>query len=124
MPVGNGGKFTQESREIYELVREMQTVRGHARATCQVLTLPTPGVLQGDRTGPALGRGTTVVPPHTRAGLQEAWYLQSGRRRGGAARGGRERGVLPARRRSLAGSRCARRAEREQARAQPDDRAR
>ncbi|KAN0137632.1 Metallo peptidase [Lactarius tabidus] len=25
MPVGNGGKFTQESREIYELVREMQT---------------------------------------------------------------------------------------------------
>jgi Xaa-Pro dipeptidase len=30
MPVGNGGKFTQESREIYELVREMQTVRGLA----------------------------------------------------------------------------------------------
>ena len=27
MPVGNGGKFTQEARAIYELVLEMQRVR-------------------------------------------------------------------------------------------------
>jgi hypothetical protein len=30
MPVGNGGKFTPEARAIYELVREMQTVRANA----------------------------------------------------------------------------------------------
>lgn len=27
MPVGNGGKFTPESKAIYELVLEMQKVR-------------------------------------------------------------------------------------------------
>jgi hypothetical protein len=27
MPVGNGGKFTEESGAIYELVLEMQSVR-------------------------------------------------------------------------------------------------
>jgi hypothetical protein len=77
MPVGNGGKFTQESREIYELVREMQTVRSPARVYYQVPTLPMPtsGFLQGDQTGSALGHGTAPVPLHTRAGFQEAWNL-------------------------------------------------
>jgi hypothetical protein len=82
------------------------------------------GLLQGDQTGLALGRGTAAVPPHTHAGLQEAWNFQSRRRRGGAARVRRERGILPSRRGSLARARRARRAERKQARAQPNDRAR
>ena len=29
MPVGNGGKFTNEAGEIYELVLKMQKVRQH-----------------------------------------------------------------------------------------------
>src|SRR6266702_909499 len=123
MPVGNGGKFTPEARAIYELVLEMQMVRDQSRAARRVLTFPPPslGLLQSDQTGPALGCGTAAVPPHTRAGLQEAWNLQSWCRRGGAARDGRECGILPARRGPLARAGRARRAEREQARAQPDD---
>lgn len=126
MPVGNGGKFTQESREIYELVLEMQTVCGPRPCylSCHALTLTHVGLLQGDQTRLALGRSTAVVPQHTRARFQEAWNLQSRRRRGGDTRSRRKRGVLPARRRPFAGSRRTRRAEREQACAQPDDRAR
>jgi hypothetical protein len=29
MPVGNGGKFTKEAGEIYDLVHSMQAVRAH-----------------------------------------------------------------------------------------------
>lgn len=124
MPVGNGGKFTQESREIYELVLEMQIVCGRVLLVMLCPDLSHVGLLQGDQTRLALGRGTVAVSQHTRAGFQEAWNLQSRRRRGGDTRVRRKRDVLPAWRRPFAGSRRARRAERKQACVQPDDRAR
>ena len=97
---------------------------GQSRACPPCSYLTPAGLLQGDQTRPTLGCGTTAVPPHTRTGLQETWDFQSRGGRGGGARGRRERGILPARRRSLAWDGCARRAKCEQTRAQPNNRAR
>ena len=40
------------------------------------LPCPSVGLLQGDQTGPALGRSAAAVSPHTRTGLQKAWDFQ------------------------------------------------
>lgn len=77
MPVGNGGKFTPETRAMYELVLEMQTVHFHRAGVLEANTDLFKDISQSPQARSALGRGAAPLPPHTRAWLPETRYLQS-----------------------------------------------